>query len=521
MTTQARRRIRQRAAGAAASRRDSRWVEVELRHVGLMLGERPVLRDINWRIAPGQRWMVLGANGAGKTQLLKLLAGDVWPTPRTSTRRRYRWGAEQLDEPYGVKQEVAYLGAERQDRYEHYDWNQRVTAIVGTGLYRTDIPLYPLTRADRGRVLALLRRFGIEALQSRRMLTLSYGQRRLVLLARALAWRPGLLLMDEPLNGLDGVNRQRVLRFLAAVSRSRMPWVCCTHRVEDIPPAATHLALLDAGRMVWQGALTQARRQRVRAAMAVAPRPAFRQPRREAAARRDEPLIRARNAWVWLEGHAALRRLAFDIHAGQCWVVHGPNGSGKSTLIRALYGDLGVASQGHLRRRGIEAGVAIADFKRHVGLVAPELQTQHPLYLTALETVVSGLHSSIGLDESPTAAECRQALSALAAVGAATLASLPLRALSYGQLRRVLFARAAVHAPDILLFDEPYTGLDAATRSVLRARVEQAIEAGNSVVMTTHHADEWPRRATHELQLANGAAVYVGPIRQRTTRGGR
>jgi molybdate transport system ATP-binding protein len=135
--------------------------------------------------------------------------------------------------------------------------------------------------------------------------------------------------------------------------------------------------------------------------------------------------------------------------------------------------------------------------------------------------VVSGLHSSIGLDEAPTAAERRQAMRALAEVGAATLASRPLRALSYGQLRRVLFARAAVHAPDILLFDEPYTGLDPATRIVLCARVERAIEGGSTVVMTTHHPDEWPRHATHELQLANGAAVYAGPIRHRTTRGGR
>jgi molybdate transport system ATP-binding protein len=501
------------------SRRDAPWIQVELQHVRLVLGERPVLRDINWRIAPGQRWVVLGANGAGKTQLLKLLAGDVWPTPGRSVRRWYRWRREQFDEPHGVKQEIAYLGAERQDRYHHYDWNHPVRAVIGTGLYRTDIPLHPLTRADCERVLRLLRRFGIETLASRRMLTLSYGQQRLVLLARALAWQPGLLLMDELLNGLDTANRQRVLKMVATISRSRRPWVCSTHRAEDIPPAATHLALLDQGRVIWQGALTSARRRQLQTAMQVARPRVMPRARATPHPRREAPLIHARNAWVWLEGRAVLRRLCFDIHAGQCWVVHGPNGSGKSTLIRALYGDLGVASQGQLRRRGIEPGVAIADFKRQVGLVAPELQTQHPLYLTALETVVSGLHSSIGLDAGPSAAERRRALRALNRLGAATLADRTLRALSYGQLRRVLFARAAVHEPDILLLDEPYTGLDPATRAVLRAGIDHAIIDGRTVVMTTHHADEWPQRATHELQLDQGRAVYAGAIRNLATRG--
>ena len=96
-----------------------------------------MLRDVNWRIEPGQRWLLTGANGAGKTQLLKLLAGDVWPMPARGSLRRYRRGSQSFDDPYGIKEEIAYLGPERQDRYEHYEWNHRVLQIVGTGLNRT------------------------------------------------------------------------------------------------------------------------------------------------------------------------------------------------------------------------------------------------------------------------------------------------------------------------------------------------------------------------------------------------
>jgi molybdate transport system ATP-binding protein len=229
--------------------------------------------------------------------------------------------------------------------------------------------------------------------------------------------------------------------------------------------------------------------------------------------RDDVALIGLRNAWVWLDGRAVLRRLTFSIQRGQCWVVHGPNGSGKSTLIRALYGDLGVASQGTIRRRGIDIGVAISEFKRQVGLVAPELQTLHPLWMSVLEVVVSGMHSSIGLDEPPVPAEIRRARRALLQMGMAAMSGRVLRQLSYGQMRRVLFARAWVHEPDILLLDEPFTGLDRPTRMKLQSRIESLSRDGTTIVLTTHHRDEWPAAASHELQLSGGVARYCGPVR--------
>src|SRR5580704_9044339 len=109
----------------ARPNRASRSLSVSLRHVGLRLGGRSVLKDLSWQIRPRERWVLLGANGAGKTQLLKILAGDVWPTPGPAGQRCYVWHGELLSEPYGVKEEIAYLGAERQDRYEHYEWNHR------------------------------------------------------------------------------------------------------------------------------------------------------------------------------------------------------------------------------------------------------------------------------------------------------------------------------------------------------------------------------------------------------------
>ncbi|MGH8255689.1 MAG: ATP-binding cassette domain-containing protein [Steroidobacteraceae bacterium] len=506
-------------ASVDAARVRTRFISVDLEQVGLSLDGRPVLRGVDWRIRPGERWALIGRNGAGKTQLLKLLAGDVWPTAGRG-RRHYLFRGRCFDEPYGVKQEIAYLGAERQDRYEHYQWNQPVEEVIGAGLYRTEVALDPLTAADRARIGALLRRLRLQALAHRRFLTLSYGERRLVLLARALASAPKLLLLDELFNGLDAVNRAQALYCLAVLSRSGLPWVLSSHRAEEVPQFATHCCELHAGRIKTQRPLHPRRvPQLLReataglTALARAPVASLGEPAPRAGVRgAGRTLIRLHRASVWRDAVVALRGVSLTLRAGQCWVVHGANGSGKSTLVQLLYGDLGVASGGRIERAGIVSGVPIAQFKRRVGLVAPELQAMHPPYLQVEEVVASGRDASIGRDgaRGPRTAAVR---AALRRVGALSLQRRTLKALSYGQLRRVLFARALVHRPDILLLDEPYTGLDAPTRARLRSLVQRAVELGVTVVIATHHRDEWPQGATHELELSRGRARYCGPLR--------
>jgi molybdate transport system ATP-binding protein len=499
-----------------------RFIGVELRAVRLRLEPRLVLRDLDWRIRPGERWVLLGPNGAGKTQLLKLLAGDVWPSPHPGSARLYRWRGQVLHEPQELKAEIAYVGAERQDRYQHYEWNHSVQAVIGTGLYRTEIPLDPLSAQDRARIARLLRRCGLAGLARRRFLTLSYGERRLVLLARALAARPKLLLLDEIFNGLDVRNHARMQRLLAAWSRSGLPWVLSAHRLQDLPANATHLCRLERGQIVEQVSLTRQRRGALRL-LADAPGPApavlaspLTRPRRSAgvAARAAAPvLIALSRATIWREQRAVLRGLTLQIRRGECWVVHGPNGSGKSSLLQTLYGDLGVAHGGSIRRAGVERGTPLWRFQRRVGLIAPELQVLQPRAERALELVVSGLHASIGLDARPGRTQRLAALRSLRRLGAGALAARRARTLSYGQLRRVLFARALVREPDILLLDEPYAGLEARTRAALRALVDAYVDSGVTVVIASHHRDEWPHAASHELELAVARVRYCGPLR--------
>src|SRR5580658_3240822 len=377
------------------------YLDVHLQRIHVKRGDRTVLRAIDWHIRPGQHWVLVGANGAGKTQLLKLIAGAVWPDPQERPVRRYRWGTQVRFTPYEAQDEIAYVGPERQDRYERYGWNHAVEQIIGTGIHRTDIPLHELTAANERTIGALARRLAITALLPRRFLTLSYGERRLVLLARALASRPRLLLMDELLNGLDAARHENALRFLSTTRRSHLPWVLSVHRPQDVPASATHALILEAGQIVYRGPITKAPLARWFARdsrLAIATSKSTPAPRRRA---RSRMLVRLTKADVYLDEHRALSGITLTIHKGECWVVHGHNGSGKSTFIRTLYGDHGVAAGGRIERAGIASGVPLEIFKRKVGLVAPHLQADHPRALTVSAVVQSGRHASIGLVDSP------------------------------------------------------------------------------------------------------------------------
>ena len=487
------------------ARAATKFLSVTLRRIDLDRGGRAVLRDVNWSIKPGQRWLLVGGNGAGKTQLLKLISGAVWPTPTDHELRRYRWQAESFDQPAGILDEIAYVGAERQDRYEHYDWNFPVREVIATGVTRTDIPVRALLAAEETRVSALLKRLDIAELAMRRFLTLSYGERRLVLIARALASRPKLLLMDEVANGLDTRNHARLMHWLAGTGSSQLPWIFATHRAPDVPDSMTHLLELQQGRVQRRGATRpdQARallRQDSREFLA--PRV-----RRRAASHRRRRVVTLRNADVHVDEAQILHGINLEVSAGDCWVVHGANGSGKSTLLRTIYGDHGVAAGGQIERAGIIPGVPLEKFKLRTAYVAPHLQTWQAPKMPVIEVVASGRYASIGLNDAITASDRKHAERALRRFGMLGMKDRTMAEMSYGQARRVLFARAWAREPQLALLDEPFAGLDRATRADLARRLNAWLAEGGSCVIATHHREEWPAHTTHVLELANGRVV--------------
>jgi molybdate transport system ATP-binding protein len=483
---------------------------VTLSHCSLTLGTRRVLRDVEIAVRPGDKWVILGPNGAGKTQLVKLLAGLRWPTPTGRERRTWQDGRGRAVDPLDARALIAYVGAESQDKYARYGWNHTLEEVVTTGLFGTDIPLDQPDAAQRRVVRRLLGRFGLAELAQRRMLEVSYGERRLALVARALAAQPAMLLLDEAFNGLDGPHRVALDRALAQLLRSRTTLVLTAHRIEDVPRGITHLALVSAGRVTVRH---RPARRALHAWLQAHPGPRGKAVVPRGRARTAMPYIRLEGVDVHRDGEQALRRLDWSLYDGEHWAVLGRNGSGKSTLLGALYGQYPVALGGRLLRRDYPPGTPLDELRERMALVTPELQAEYDATSTLEEIVVSGLRSSVGLDTPATTGELRRARRALDALGLRALALRRPREVSYGEMRLALFARAFVREPDLLLLDEPFTGLDPSRRTRLRAALDALAANGVRLVLAVHHRDDLPSAVNRVLRLDRGRIIAAGARR--------
>jgi molybdate transport system ATP-binding protein len=482
---------------------------VSLRSLSVRRGDKWVLRDITWQLRPGERWALLGHNGAGKTQLLKLVSGDVWPTParasaaaREKGARIFRLGRRTID-LLEAKQRIAYIGGERQDKYARYGWDLPVRDVVATGLHRTDLLLAPVSGAEVKRVSAMLRGCGLQRIATRRFLSLSYGEKRLVLLARALVQDPDWLLLDELYNGLDANYRRRIDVVLSAARRGGQSWIATAHRAMDVPRGTRSVIELWDGRIRIVKPLTRADISRLTASAGEHRQAA---PHRGLAAKRRPPrlgpvLLRLSHVDVYVEYRAVLRDLNWQLRRGEHWSVFGANGAGKSSFLKLLYGDLAPALGGQIERPGFPRGTPIMEWKRRVGYVSPELHSIFSGDVTILELVASGRHASIGLVDAPTAADMRIARAWLKFFKLLSVAKRRPRELSYGQLRRALIARAMAADAQILLLDEPLTGLDPKQRALMKRLLERLMRRRLTLIAAVHHAEDLPRGMTHGLHL--------------------
>ena len=307
-----------------------RRLDIILNRVSVIRGQTWALRDLSLSLRGGERWALLGANGSGKTQFLKLLATDVWPTPEGG-EVRYCSGSRELTR-VEAKPLLAYLGAEAQDKYSRHDWNLRVDELIATGLQGTDLLLAPVTRAQARSVAAMLSACGMEALRERRFLSLSYGQKRLALLARALVRRPAWLLLDELYNGLDKRYRRRIDALLAVARRRGQSWVIAAHRSGDVPAGTTRSVELERGSVTATGFLRRGVPASLGQPPVRLPCPAP-MPVPVRGLRSGTVLVTLGNVDLYVDYRAVLRGVDWQLRAGESWAVLGANGADRKSVV--------------------------------------------------------------------------------------------------------------------------------------------------------------------------------------------
>lgn len=224
-------------------------VIIRMRDVSWARGERTILRDINWEVKEGEQWAILGLNGSGKTSLLNIVTGYQYPTRGEVEVLGYRFGQASLPE---MRRHIGFVSSAL-DQFHDTLQTETVEDVIVSGKFAT-IGLYDaVTREDRDQTEALMESFRLQAVKGKRYATLSQGEKRKTLIARALMANPKLLILDEPTVGLDLLAREEVLSLIEQVVSRPCHVLYVTHYIEEIVGSITHVLLLQDGRIAAAG----------------------------------------------------------------------------------------------------------------------------------------------------------------------------------------------------------------------------------------------------------------------------
>jgi molybdate transport system ATP-binding protein len=487
---------------------------ITLENITSRVDGRVLFKNLNWKIKSEEQWAVLGPNGAGKSALLKVLAGSL---PAVKGRISHHF----LVKGEAVHERIAYVSFEKQrktlgpEAYLQDRWNTGLSeggqtvadflserGIHHANPFLVQIPILRPRSKYRGSWIAMKRReifkdFGLEPLLYRTLIELSNGERRKVTIARALLGNPGLLILDNPFDGLDAGFRKTLIKNLETLMQGKTRVIIADTGREEMPSGITHILRISDTHAISTGT----RREMLKSVSGGKTK----KPDVRKSLKKTQPvLVRMKNVNVTYNKVPVLRKLNWTIRAGERWALFGPNGAGKTTLLSLILGDNPQAYANDItlfdKKRG--SGESIWEIKRKIGWVSPELQLYYPPEATCFDVMCSGFFDTIGLYRKCTTAQQKTVHSWLKKLGLTELAKLPFEDISEGEERLVLLARALIKNPALLILDEPCQGLDTHNRDrVLKAVDLVCKKPTTTMIYVTHRADELTKRITKKLIL--------------------
>ncbi|MEP3350347.1 MAG: molybdate ABC transporter ATP-binding protein ModF [Marinomonas sp.] len=472
---------------------------ISLQNATVQFDEKFTLNNINWTLEASQHWMITGSNGSGKSALAAVLAG---------------MGDITTGQVSGLPKNVGLVSFEAQaeliaEELKKDDADIMDVIAIGTPV-REMIFGYC---SDQNLAEQLVEKFSLSALLDRAFRKLSTGETRKVMLIRALANQPDLLILDEPFDGLDANTLEMLQEHLASIV-NQVPIVMVLNRLDEMPSFITHIAYMDKQGKDQGGLSLIVDRQDTTAfnelhqllhlkttELEVPEADSSNQlPKLDPA----QPLVRLKDVTIKYEDTIIVDKLNWTIEQGQHWQLSGPNGSGKTGVLSLITGDHPQCYVNDIFVFGFQRGngESIWQIKQFIGYVSTALQWEYRVSTSCRNVIISGFYDSIGMYSKATDNQKKIANEWLALLGMKDRADSPFNKLSYGDQRLLLIARAMVKHPPLLILDEPCLGLDDLNRQLVLALIEKICQGSETTVLyVNHHAEDKISGIEHYLEL--------------------
>ena len=458
---------------------------------------------INISIGKGWQTAIVGPNGSGKTLLVNTLLRQ-YPL---MNNREVEYGTDVTGSDIrNITFRDSYGSADSTYFYQQR-WN--MTEMGESAIVRDAFPAIK-DPVWKERLYTL---FDLPFIWEKQLVTLSSGEMRKYQLARALAVRPRMVIIDSPFIGLDVQTRDMLCRLLETLIHDwNMQIVLVVSRREDIPPFITHIIEVQdrcpSTVMPVEDYLARPEKP--------LPQPLLSQDLvdlmhslPETDMESDE-IVRCNQVTLQYGSRRILDRLDWTIRKGEHWALLGPNGSGKSALLSMVYADnpQSYACDIALFGRPRGTGESIWEIKKHIGYVSPEMHRSYCRRYPALDIVASGLHDTIGLYKKITDQEREACRVWMNIFGITHLEGRDFLELSSGEQRMILLARAFVKNPTLLILDEPLHGLDRHNRTLVMEIIKAfCAQPQKTLIIVTHYPEELPTTIDHTYTLVRHSGL--------------
>ena len=493
---------------------------ISFRNVSIRQYNSLVFEGLDFDLEKGQNWALIGKSGSGKSTLLDFIMGKA-SMARGEANYPYfdsHIHVHHQDDPFFNRYKLmAQVSARHEFRNlsntSDFYYQQRFNSCDSEDAdtvadYLSSIKI--VQAAGFWNFKRVTERLQLLPLLDKQLIKLSNGETKRLLIAAALIRNPLLLLLDNPLNGLDIGARQDFNELLREISDSGISIIMATSPAE-IPEAISHVAVLDDGKMISKGPSDQfsiedlsfstsekINQDELKQLLSKTQWPLY------------QTIIGMENVSIRYGDKLILDQVNWQMKQGERWMLVGHNGAGKSTLLSLINGDNPQAFANKItlfdQRKG--SGESIWEIKKKIGYVSPELFQYFPAGNTCLQVIESGFDDTLGLFRISSKSKAETSLHWMKMLRIEKYAGMMFRNVPVSVQRICMLARAMVKNPVLLILDEPCLGLDFAQQEQFKDLIDEICSISNlSLIYVSHYQNEMPDCITHSLKLEQGRVV--------------